>query len=71
MVVLVLMGLAILWIPVMSAAQGDQLWQYFQMLMSAVGPPWAMVYIMGVFWTRTTEPVMSSASVQLLTFALT
>lgn len=65
------MGLAILWIPVMSAAQGDQLWQYFQMLMSAVGPPWAMVYIMGVFWTRTTEPVMSSASVQLLTFALT
>ncbi|XP_025113902.1 sodium/glucose cotransporter 4-like [Pomacea canaliculata] len=55
-VVLVLMGLAILWIPVMSAAQGDQLWQYFQMLMSAVGPPWAMVYIMGVFWTRTTEP---------------
>ncbi|XP_046576240.1 sodium/glucose cotransporter 4-like [Haliotis rubra] len=40
----------------MQAAQGDQLWQYWQMLMSAVGPPWAMVFIMGFFWKRTTEP---------------
>ncbi|XP_071097640.1 sodium/glucose cotransporter 4-like [Haliotis cracherodii] len=55
-VVIVLVGLAIMWIPIMQAAQGDQLWQYWQMLMSAVGPPWAMVFIMGFFWKGTTEP---------------
>ena len=43
----------------MNAAQGGQLWQYWQMLMSAVGPPWAMVFIFGVLWKRTTEPVSS------------
>nr|KAG5706622.1 hypothetical protein BaRGS_005692 [Batillaria attramentaria] len=56
LVVLVLVGLAVMWIPIMSAAQGDELWQYWQMLMSAVGPPWAMVFILGIFWKRTTEP---------------
>ncbi|XP_041368703.1 sodium/glucose cotransporter 4-like isoform X2 [Gigantopelta aegis] len=55
-VVVVLVGLAVVWIPIMQAAQGDQLWQYWQMLMSAVGPPWAMVFLMGFFWKRTTEP---------------
>ncbi|KAK7094776.1 sodium/glucose cotransporter 4-like [Littorina saxatilis] len=56
LVVVVLVGLAVMWIPIMKAAQGDQLWQYWQMLMSAVGPPWAMVFIFGIFWKRTTEP---------------
>ncbi|XP_050415816.1 sodium/glucose cotransporter 4-like [Patella vulgata] len=55
LVVLVLVGLSIIWIPIMEAAQGDQLWQYWQGMMSAVGPPWAMVFIMGFFWKRTTE----------------
>ena len=54
-----LVGLSVVWIPIMNAAQGGQLWQYWQMLMSAVGPPWAMVFIFGVLWKRTTEPVSS------------
>ncbi|ESO92808.1 hypothetical protein LOTGIDRAFT_232916 [Lottia gigantea] len=55
LVVLVLVGLSIVWIPIMQAAQGAQLWQYWQGMMSAVGPPWAMVFIMGFFWKRTSE----------------
>ena len=58
-VVVVLMGLAVAWIPIMSANQGDELWKYWQMLISALAPPWAMVFIFGVFWKRTTEPVRS------------
>ncbi|KAK7496973.1 hypothetical protein BaRGS_00011709, partial [Batillaria attramentaria] len=56
LVVLVMVGLSVMWIPIMSAAQGDELWQYWQMLQSAVGPPWGMVFIFGIFWKRTTEP---------------
>ena len=55
--VVVLVGLSVVWIPIMNAAQGGQLWQYWQMLMSAVGPPWSMVFIFGILWKRTTEPV--------------
>ncbi|XP_064616988.1 sodium/glucose cotransporter 4-like [Liolophura sinensis] len=55
-VVLALVGCAILWIPIMQAAQGGELWQYWQMLMSCVGPPWGTVFILGFFWKRATEP---------------
>ena len=41
----------------MQSGQASELWQYWQALMSAVGPPWGLVFLMGFFWKRTTEPV--------------
>nr|KAG5706621.1 hypothetical protein BaRGS_005691 [Batillaria attramentaria] len=67
LVVLVMVGLSVMWIPIMSAAQGDELWQYWQMLQSAVGPPWGMVFIFGIFWKRTTEPAVGISRL-ILTF---
>ncbi|KAL5012149.1 hypothetical protein ScPMuIL_010700 [Solemya velum] len=54
--VVVLVGLSIIWIPIMQTTQGNELWKYWQGMISAIAPPWAVVFIMGMFWKRTTEP---------------
>lgn len=55
--VLVLVGLSILWIPILQASQGGQLWAYLQAISSYVAPPWTIVFLTAVFWKRTTEAV--------------
>lgn len=55
-IIVVLAVCTIIWIPIMQSGQASELWQYWQALMSAVGPPWALVFLMGFFWQRTTEP---------------
>uniref|UniRef100_A0A0B7AH26 Sodium/glucose cotransporter 4 n=1 Tax=Arion vulgaris TaxID=1028688 RepID=A0A0B7AH26_9EUPU len=53
--VLVLTGLSIVWIPVMEASQGGQLWNYLQTIAACVSPPWTWVFLLALFWNRTTE----------------
>ncbi|XP_029803420.1 sodium/myo-inositol cotransporter 2 [Suricata suricatta] len=53
--VLVLVLISILWIPVVQASQGGQLFIYIQSISSYLQPPVAMVFIMGCFWKRTNE----------------
>lgn len=53
--VLALVLVSILWIPVVQASQGGQLFIYIQAISSYLQPPVAVVFIMGCFWKRTNE----------------
>lgn len=54
---LLLVLISILWIPVVQASQGGQLFIYIQSISSYLQPPVAVVFIMGCFWKRTNEKV--------------
>jgi SSS family solute:Na+ symporter len=45
-------GLGILWIPVMGKVQGGGLYQYLQNVQGYVAPPIAAVFLLGLFWKR-------------------
>uniref|UniRef100_A0A8C7AMM5 Sodium/myo-inositol cotransporter 2 n=1 Tax=Neovison vison TaxID=452646 RepID=A0A8C7AMM5_NEOVI len=53
--VLLLVLVSILWIPIVQASQGGQLFIYIQSISSYLQPPVAVVFIMGCFWKRTNE----------------
>ncbi|XP_057605077.1 sodium/myo-inositol cotransporter 2 isoform X1 [Hippopotamus amphibius kiboko] len=53
--VLLLVLVSILWIPVVQASQGGQLFIYIQSISSYLQPPVAVIFIMGCFWKRTNE----------------
>ncbi|KAM4829151.1 sodium/myo-inositol cotransporter 2 isoform 2-T2 [Thomomys bottae] len=53
--VLVLVLVSILWIPVVQASQGGQLFIYIQSISSYLQPPVAVVFILACFWKRTNE----------------
>ncbi|KAI8505307.1 Sodium/glucose cotransporter 4 [Branchiostoma belcheri] len=54
--VLVLIGISILWIPIVQAAQGGQLFNYIQAVTGYLSPPICASFILGIFWKRMTEP---------------
>ncbi len=47
----VLVGLALLWVPLMKRISG-QLYQYLQSVQAYIAPPIAAVFLLGVFWPR-------------------
>nr|CAH0112056.1 unnamed protein product [Daphnia galeata] len=53
--VLVLVAVSILWIPVIQASQGGQLFVYIQNITSYLAPPVCAVYLLAFFVPRTTE----------------
>ncbi|XP_063788496.1 sodium/myo-inositol cotransporter 2 [Pseudophryne corroboree] len=53
--VLLLVVVSILWIPLVQASQGGQLFIYIQSISSYLQPPVAVVFIAGCFWKRTNE----------------
>ncbi|XP_029364418.1 sodium/myo-inositol cotransporter 2 isoform X1 [Echeneis naucrates] len=53
--VLLLLVASILWIPVVQASQGGQLFMYIQSISSYLQPPVSIIFIMGCFWKRTNE----------------
>merc|ERR1719153_28560 len=53
--VLVLVGISIIWIPIIQASQGSQLFNYFQSITSFLSPPICAVYMLAFFWPRTNE----------------
>ena len=55
--VLALVGISILWVPIIQASQGSQLFVYIQQVSSFLQPPVCAVYILSVFWARINEPV--------------
>lgn len=57
MFVLVLVVLSVLWIPVVQASQGGQLFIYIQSISTFLQPPIAVIFLMGCFWKRTNEKV--------------
>ncbi|NWR24042.1 SC5AB protein, partial [Emberiza fucata] len=53
--VLLLTVVSILWIPLVQAGQGGQLFIYIQSISSYLQPPVAVVFILGCFWRRANE----------------
>jgi sodium/myo-inositol cotransporter 11 len=62
--VLLLVLVSILWIPVVQASHGGQLFIYIQAISSYLQPPVAVVFIMGCFWKRTNEKVCTNLAIQ-------
>ena len=54
--VLVLVAISVVWIPIINASQGSQLFVYIQSITSYLAPPICAIYLLAIFWTRTTEP---------------
>lgn len=48
----VVVGLGIVWIPVMAKISGGGLYQYLQSVQGYLAPPITAVFFLGLFWTR-------------------
>ncbi|KAK6172752.1 hypothetical protein SNE40_016348 [Patella caerulea] len=48
-------GCSILWLPILESTQGGQLWMYLQVISSCMAPPWTVLFVLAIFWKRTTE----------------
>jgi len=73
--VFVLVGISVVWIPIINASQGSQLFVYIQSITSYLAPPICAIYLLAIFWERTTEPgafwgLMVGLIVGLIRFAL-
>uniref|UniRef100_A0A673W994 Sodium/myo-inositol cotransporter 2 n=1 Tax=Salmo trutta TaxID=8032 RepID=A0A673W994_SALTR len=55
MFVLVLVVVSVLWIPVVQASQGGQLFIYIQSISTYLQPPVSIVFLTGCFWKRANE----------------
>ena len=55
---MILVGISILWIPIIRAAQGARLFDYIQAVQSFLAPPVAACYLLGVLWKRINEEVI-------------
>ncbi|XP_072024828.1 sodium/glucose cotransporter 4-like [Amphiura filiformis] len=53
--VLIMVGISILWIPIIQAAQGGRLFDYIQSITSYLSPPICAVFILAVTYHRTNE----------------
>ncbi|XP_058265983.1 sodium/myo-inositol cotransporter 2 isoform X2 [Hemibagrus wyckioides] len=53
--VLILVVVSVLWIPLVQASQGGQLFMYLQSISNYLQPPISVVFIAGCFWKRTNE----------------
>lgn len=54
--VLFLVVVSIVWIPIINASQGSQLFVYIQSITSYLAPPICAIYLLAMFWPRCNEP---------------
>ncbi|CAF4594178.1 unnamed protein product [Rotaria socialis] len=52
---LILVGISILWIPIISIAQGGRLFDYIQSVQSFLAPPICAIYLLTILWKRVNE----------------
>ncbi len=52
----ILVGVSVLWIPVILSFKNPQLFLYIQAISSYLAPPMTAVFIMALVWHRMTEP---------------
>lgn len=53
--VVALVAVSIVWIPVIEASSGSQLFDYIQSVSSFLAPPVCAVYVLAIAWARTNE----------------
>ncbi|XP_019621023.1 PREDICTED: sodium/glucose cotransporter 4-like [Branchiostoma belcheri] len=56
LLVLVMVGVSIVWIPILQGAKGAQLYQYLQLIQAVIGPPICCAFVLAVAWKRINEP---------------
>ncbi|XP_045202821.1 sodium/glucose cotransporter 4-like [Mercenaria mercenaria] len=56
--VLVLVGISILWLPILQQQQGGILWFYLASIVAYFFVPWCVAFLLGLFWKPTTEPAI-------------
>lgn len=54
-VILVMCGLSIVWLPLIKSSQGGQLFNYINMVQASLMSPVGAAFILAMFWTKTTE----------------
>ncbi|EDO46200.1 predicted protein, partial [Nematostella vectensis] len=54
-VVLILVGVSLVWLPIIQGALGSQLFVYIQTIQSYLAPPITMTFGLGILWPRLTE----------------
>ncbi|XP_050704296.1 sodium/glucose cotransporter 4-like isoform X2 [Eriocheir sinensis] len=54
--VLIMVVISILWIPIIQSSASGQLFIYIQSISSFLSPPICAIYLLAIFWPRTTEP---------------
>ena len=47
-----------MWIPVLQASQGGQLFNYIQSVTGYLAPPVLSLYLLAILWKRTNEQVL-------------
>lgn len=52
-----MVGIGIVWMPVVQGMQGGQLYIYIQVISAYLAPPIAAVYLTAVLWKRANEAV--------------
>lgn len=55
--ILIMVGISILWIPIIQASQGGRLFDYIQAVTSYLAPPICAVFLMAIIWERVNEKV--------------
>ena len=55
--VLIMIGISILWLPILQAQQGGLLWFYIAAINAYLSVPLCMVFLLGMFWKGASEPV--------------
>lgn len=54
-IVIILVGIGIVWLPIVSQGHGGQLFVYLQTIQSYLAPPTCAVFIIGMLWPGLTE----------------
>uniref|UniRef100_A0A671EC22 Sodium/mannose cotransporter SLC5A10 n=1 Tax=Rhinolophus ferrumequinum TaxID=59479 RepID=A0A671EC22_RHIFE len=55
LVIVVLIGVSVAWIPILQGSNGGQLFIYMQSVTSSLAPPVTAVFVLGIFWQRANE----------------
>ena len=56
---LVICVASVLWLPVLQSSNDGLLFDYIQSVTSYLGPPVVTIFVLGILWERTNEPVFS------------
>merc|ERR1712142_970921 len=53
--VLVMIAISVIWVPIIDAMEGGQIYIYIQSIGAYLAPPIAAVYLLAILWKRTNE----------------
>ena len=53
--VIVMVVISIIWVPIITGSNGAQLAVYIQTINGILAPPIAVIYLLGLFWSRANE----------------